>query len=119
MSVILRPGYSLLVVMLLLFAPTTMAFVPTPATAAFAATVATAGPIASARRHHYYRWRDIVEQLGKWVSSWRGIIVIVTIRVAGVASQVAATIVSLSESWTGSKTVVSFPGPTRQNERYP
>src|SRR5208337_399313 len=97
--------------MLLLFAPT-LAFVPAafvPA-AALMALVASALPIALpiARLHHYYRWRDIVEQLGKWVRRWRGIIVIVTIRVAGVASQVA-TIVGLSESWTGSKTVVSFP----------
>jgi hypothetical protein len=61
----------------------------------------------------YYRWSDIVEQLGKWVRSWRGIIVIVTSRVVGVASYV------LSKSCTGSKTVVSFPAPTRQNEGYP
>jgi len=63
-----------------------------------------------------YRWSDKVEQLGKWVRIWRGIIVIVTIRVAGVARQ-AARIVGLSESWTGSKTEVSFPAPTRQNKR--
>jgi len=98
--------------MLLLFASTT-ASAPT---AALMALVASARPIG--RFHHHYRWSDIVEQLGKWVRSWRGIILIVTIRVAGVASQVAI-IVGLSESWTGSKTVVSFPGPTRQNKGYP
>jgi len=62
-----------------------------------------------------YRWSDIVEQLGKWVRIWRGIIVIVTRRVAGIARQ-AARIVVLSESCTGSKTVVSCPAPTRQYE---
>jgi len=62
-----------------------------------------------------YRWSDKVEKLGKWVRIWRGIIVIVTIRVVGVARQLAR-IVGLSESCTDSKTVVSFPAPTRQNE---
>jgi hypothetical protein len=62
-----------------------------------------------------YQWSDIVENLGKWVRIWRGMIVLVAIRVVGVASH-AARIVGLSESWTGSKTVVSFPAPTRQNE---
>jgi len=101
----------------LTMASPTPAFVPS---AGLLALVAWARPIAwpIARLHLYYRWRDVVEQLGKWVRSWRGIIVIVTIRVAGVASQVAI-IVGLSESWTGSKTVVSFPGPTRQNKGYP
>jgi hypothetical protein len=81
--------------------------------AALMALVASARPIG--RFHHHYRWSDIVEQLGKWVRSWRGIILIVTIRVAGVARQ-TAIIVVLSESWTGSKTVVSYPAPTRHNE---
>ena len=62
-----------------------------------------------------YRWRDIVEQLGKWVRIWRAVIVTVTRRVAGVARQ-AGRIVVLSESWTGSQTVVSYPAPTRQHE---
>jgi hypothetical protein len=62
-----------------------------------------------------YRWSDIVEQLGKWVRTWRDIIVMVTRRVAGVARQ-AGRIVVLSESCTGSKTIVSFPAPTRQHE---
>jgi len=62
-----------------------------------------------------YRWRGIVEQLGKWVRIWRAVIVTVTIRVPGVARQ-AARIVGLSKGCTGSKTVVSFPAPTRQYE---
>jgi hypothetical protein len=95
--------------MFLFFAPTTAS---APAVGLLA-LVALARPIG--RLHLYYRWSDIVEQLGKWVRRWRGIIVIVTIRVAGVARQVAR-IVGLSESWTGSKTLVSFPAPTRHNE---
>jgi hypothetical protein len=62
-----------------------------------------------------YRWSDIIEKLGKWVRIWRGMIVPVTLRVSGVARQ-ASRIVVLSESWTGSKTVVSPPAPTRQNK---
>ncbi len=63
----------------------------------------------------YYRWQRHSRAIGKVGPHWRGIIVIVTIRVAGVARQ-ACSIVALSESWTGSKTVVSFPAPTRQHE---
>jgi hypothetical protein len=62
-----------------------------------------------------YRWSDIVEKSGKWVRIWRGMILPVTLRVSGVARQVAGTVV-LSEGWTGSKTVVSSPAPTRQNK---
>jgi hypothetical protein len=61
-----------------------------------------------------YRWSDIVKELGKWVSVWRGMIVPVTRRVSGVARY--ARIVVLSESCRGSKTVVSSPAPTRQNK---
>jgi hypothetical protein len=106
--------------MLAFFAPT-MATAPVAtatapvATALAAALMALVAPIAIARLHHY-RWRDIEEELGKWVHSWRGIIVIVTIRVIGVASHIAIIVAKLSESWTGSKTVVSYPGPARQNE---
>jgi hypothetical protein len=62
-----------------------------------------------------YRWSDIVEKSGKWVRIWRGMILPVTLRVSGVARQVAGTVV-LSEGWTDSKTVVSSPAPTRQNK---
>jgi hypothetical protein len=62
-----------------------------------------------------YRWSEIIEQLGKWARVWRGMIVPVTRRVSGVARQVAGIMV-LSEGWTGSKTVVSSPAPTRQNK---
>jgi predicted CDP-diglyceride synthetase/phosphatidate cytidylyltransferase len=103
--------------MLLFFAPTT-AFAP----AAFAPAAGIMALVASARLIdrllHHYRGSDIVEQLGKRVRSWRGIIVVVTSRVAGVARQVVR-IVGLSESRTGSKTVVSLPAPTRHNEGYP
>jgi hypothetical protein len=102
--------------MLLFFAPTTAS-----APAAFAPAAGIMALVASARLIallHHYRGSDIVEQLGKWVRSWRGIIVIVTSRVAGVARQVVR-IVGLSESRTGSKTVESFPAPTRHNEGYP
>jgi hypothetical protein len=62
-----------------------------------------------------YRWSGIVEELGKWVGIWRGIIVIVTSRVGGVARQ-AGSIVVLPKRCTGSKTEVSSPAPTRQHE---
>jgi hypothetical protein len=62
-----------------------------------------------------YWWSDIVEQLGKGVRIWRGMIVTVTRRVAGVTRQ-AALIVVLSEGCTASKTIVSFPAPTQQDK---
>jgi hypothetical protein len=42
-------------------------------------------------------WSYIVKELGKWVRIWRRII-------------------GLSESWTGSKTIVSSPAPTHQKK---
>jgi hypothetical protein len=69
-----------------------------------------------------YRWSDIIEKLGKWVRIWCGMIVPVTLRVSGVARQVAGIVVLsartlvLSEGCRGSKTVVASPAPTRQNK---
>jgi len=107
--------------MLAFFAPTTTT---ATATATVATTLAATTPAAAlmapiapiAPPLHHYRWSDIEEVLGKGVHGRRGIIVIVTIRIIGVASHIAIIVAKLSESWTGSKTIVSYPGPARQNE---
>ena len=102
------PGYALLALTVVLMPAV---FMPA-ASVALLALVALGRLIAVVS---LYRWSEIVEQLGKWVRIGRGIIFIVTIRVAGVARQ-ALRIVGLSEGWTGPKAVVSYPAPTRQHE---
>jgi len=112
------PGYSLVALTIAVSALLTLALFALSALAVSALAVGLLLIVALARLIavvSIYRWSDIVEQLGKWVRIRRAVIVIVTIRVAGVARQ-AGRIVVLPEGCTGSQTVVSCPAPTRQHE---
>ena len=103
------PGYALLALTVVLMPAVLMPAVFMPAASVALLVLVAWGRLIAVVS--LYWWSEIIEQLGKWVRIWRGIIVIVTIRVVGVARHVG-----LSESRTGPKAVVSYPAPTRQHE---